>query len=324
MADFSIEILIDIPIEIPIDIPKKEQADLNFNKKNNDRHMSRKMDKRRKAWQLSFAGLKTGQEPEREENKDSNTSMRLNKFLSDAGVCSRREADRMVEEGRILVDGKPAVLGQKVSRSQEVLVDGKPVYSRDRKVVIAYNKPTGIVCTAEKREKDNIIDAISYPLRVYPVGRLDKDSEGLIFLTNDGDLMNEILKAANHHEKEYIVKVNRPVTNQFLKRMSQGVDIGDAVTAPCKAEKIGLKSFRIILTQGLNRQIRRMCQALDYRVTGLRRVRIMHVRIGDLPTGQYREIRGEELYELYHRTGVNPPIRLPYEAPKKDQPVLNA
>ena len=293
-------------------------------KKIDDRSFSRRMDKRRKAYQASFAGKGAGGRSAGEEKKESDGLMRLNKYLSDAGVCSRREADRMVEEGRVVVDGRPAVLGQKVAGDQEILVDGQPVYRQDRKVVLAYNKPIGIVCTAEKREKDNIIDAISYPIRVYPVGRLDKDSEGLIFLTNDGDLMNEILKAANHHEKEYIVRVNRPVTNHFLKQMAQGVDIGDAVTAPCKVEKIGLKSFRIILTQGLNRQIRRMCQALNYRVTALRRVRIMNIRIGELPTGQHREIRGEELYELYHRTGVKPPMRLPYEAPEKDQTVLKA
>ena len=289
---------------------------------------SRKMDKRRRAYKASFALEKeSDSKPAVQDEKNvgkANQQIRINKYLSDAGVCSRRQADRMMEEGRILVDGKPAVPGQKVYGDQEITVDGRPVRAQDKKVVLAYNKPIGIVCTAEKREKDNIIDAISYPIRIYPVGRLDKDSEGLILLTNDGDLMNEILKAANRHEKEYIVKVNRPVTNHFLKEMSQGVDIEDAVTAPCRLEKTGLKSFRIILTQGLNRQIRRMCQALDYRVTGLRRVRVMNVKIGDLPLGVYREIQGEELYELYHRTGVKPHFSLPYEAPDKDRPVLKA
>lgn len=293
-----------------------------------DRSFSRKMDKRRKAYKASFAHEKeSDSKPAVQDEKNvgkANQQIRINKYLSDAGVCSRRQADRMMEEGRILVDGKPAVPGQKVDGDQEITLDGRPVRAQDKKVVLAYNKPIGIVCTAEKREKDNIIDAISYPIRIYPVGRLDKDSEGLILLTNDGDLMNEILKAANRHEKEYIVRVNRPVTNHFLKEMSRGVDIGDAVTAPCRLEKIGLKSFRIILTQGLNRQIRRMCQTLDYRVTGLRRVRVMNVKIGDLPLGEYREIQGEELYELYHRTGVKPHFSLPYEAPDKDRPVLKA
>ena len=293
-----------------------------------DRSFSRKMDKRRKAYKASFAHEKeSDSKPAVQDEKNvgkANQQIRINKYLSEAGVCSRRQADRMMEEGRILVDGKPAVPGQKVDGDQEITLDGRPVRAQDKKVVLAYNKPIGIVCTAEKREKDNIIDAISYPIRIYPVGRLDKDSEGLILLTNDGDLMNEILKAANRHEKEYIVRVNRPVTNHFLKEMSRGVDIGDAVTAPCRLEKIGLKSFRIILTQGLNRQIRRMCQTLDYRVTGLRRVRVMNVKIGDLPLGEYREIQGEELYELYHRTGVKPHFSLPYEAPDKDRPVLKA
>ncbi len=289
---------------------------------------SRKLNKRRKAYQASLvrdkeAGSKPA-DPADDNAGQTDRQVRLNKYLSDAGVCSRRQADRMVEEGRILVDGRPAVLGQKVNEDQEITVDGRPVAVQDKKVVLAYNKPIGIVCTAEKREKDNIIQAISYPIRIYPVGRLDKDSEGLILLTNDGDLMNEILKAANQHEKEYIVRVNRPVTNHFLKEMSQGVDIGDAVTAPCRLEKTGLKSFRIILTQGLNRQIRRMCQALDYRVTGLRRIRVMNVKIGDLPLGEYREIRGEELYELYYRTGVKPHFPLPCEAPDKDRPILKA
>ena len=284
--------------------------------------VSRKLEKRRKAYRgLPANGPDKGHRP---ENDARGREIRLNKYLSDAGVCSRRQADRYVEEGRITVDGKKAVLGQKITADQEILADGKPVVIQHKKLVLAYNKPKGIVCTTEKREKNNIIDAVDYPIRVYPVGRLDKDSEGLILLTNDGELMNEVLKVSNHHEKEYLVEVDRPVTNQFLRYMSKGVDIGDAVTLPCKVEKTGLKTFRIILTQGYNRQIRRMCEALGYRVRDLRRVRIMNVTIGALPLGKYRELRGEELYELYHQAGVKPPMKLPREAPNKDQPVLRA
>ena len=213
--------------------------------------------------------------------------MRLNKFLSDAGVCSRRQADRYVEQGRILVDGEPAQMGQKV-------------------IVLAVNKPKGIVCTTEKREKDNIVDFIGYPERIYPVGRLDKDSEGLILMTNDGELMNEILKARNYHEKEYEVTINRPVTNVFLKQMSEGVEILDTVTRPCKVKRTGVYTFRIILTQGLNRQIRRMCEACGYRVRELKRLRIMNIHLGSLPTGKYREITGEELSKLEKLAGRKP------------------
>ena len=200
--------------------------------------------------------------------------MRLNKFLSDAGVCSRRQADRYVEQGRITIDGEPAQMGQKVLASQDIRVDGKRVTVSRKQIVLAVNKPKGIVCTTEKRERDNIVDFLKYPERVYPVGRLDKDSEGLILMTNDGELMNEILKARNYHEKEYEVTINRPVTNAFLKQMSEGVEILDTVTRPCKVKKIGVYTFRIILTQGLNRQIRRMCQYFGYEVKKLNAVLI--------------------------------------------------
>jgi len=213
--------------------------------------------------------------------------MRLNKFLSDAGVCSRRQADRYVEQGRILIDGEPAQLGQKVHAGQEVRVDGKCISISRKQIVLAVNKPKGIVCTTEKRERDNIVDFLKYPERVYPVGRLDKDSEGLILMTNDGELMNEILKARNYHEKEYEVTINRPVTNAFLKQMSEGVEILDTVTRPCKVKKTGVYTFRIILTQGMNRQIRRMCEACGYRVRELKRLRIMNIHLGNLPTGNY-------------------------------------
>ncbi len=232
--------------------------------------------------------------------------MRLNKFLSDAGVCSRRQADRYVEQGRILIDGEPAQLGQKVHAGQEVRVDGKCISISRKQIVLAVNKPKGIVCTTEKRERDNIVDFLKYPERVYPVGRLDKDSEGLILMTNDGELMNEILKARNYHEKEYEVTINRPVTNAFLKQMSEGVEILDTVTRPCKVKKTGVYTFRIILTQGMNRQIRRMCEACGYRVRELKRLRIMNIHLGDLPTGKYREITGEEISKLEKLAGRKP------------------
>ncbi len=228
--------------------------------------------------------------------------MRLNKYMSDAGVCSRRQADRLVEEGRIMVDGSPAVLGQQIMEGQKITLDGKEIRPVRRKVLLAFNKPRGIVCTTEKREKDNIIDYLNYPERIYPVGRLDKDSEGLILLTNDGQLMDEILRARNFHEKEYEVRVDRPVTGDFLKKMSQGVEILDTVTRPCQVRQTGTCSFRIILTQGLNRQIRRMCEALGYRVRHLRRYRIMNIRLGDLETGKYRELTPEEYRELIRLT----------------------
>ena len=234
--------------------------------------------------------------------------MRLNKFLSDAGVCSRRQADRYVEQGRILVDGEPAQMGQKVHAGQDMYKrqDGKRVSVSRKQIVLAVNKPKGIVCTTEKREKDNIVDFIGYPERIYPVGRLDKDSEGLILMTNDGELMNEILKARNYHEKEYEVTINRPVTNVFLKQMSEGVEILDTVTRPCKVKRTGVYTFRIILTQGLNRQIRRMCEACGYRVRELKRLRIMNIHLGSLPTGKYREITGEELSKLEKLAGRKP------------------
>ncbi len=235
--------------------------------------------------------------------EDMPEKVRLNKYLSEAGVCSRRQADRLLEEGRILVDGQPALMGQKVSPGQEILVDGRRVGGKKEPVVLAVNKPKGIVCTTDdKREKDNIVRFIDYPERVYPVGRLDKDSEGLILMTNDGQLMNEILKARNYHEKEYVVTVDRPVTMDFLKKMSGGVEILDTVTRPCKVKKTGARTFHITLTQGLNRQIRRMCEALDYRVRDLTRIRVMNIRLGSLAPGSYREVTGEELQELRRQT----------------------
>ena len=189
--------------------------------------------------------------------------VRLNKFLSDAGVCSRREADRLIDAGRVKVDGTVAVMGQKVTKTQKIEIDSKPIQRDDEKVVIAFHKPRGIVCTTSKKDKDNIVDYINYGKRIYPVGRLDKDSSGLILLTNQGELVDKILRGSNFHEKEYIVTVNKKITPEFLRAMGSGVPILDTVTRPCEIEQISARTFRIILTQGLNRQIRRMCEYFD-------------------------------------------------------------
>lgn len=228
-------------------------------------------------------------------------SIRLNKYLSDAGVCSRRAADKAIEEGRVLVNGKPAEMGMRIGSADEVLFDGKPVSNADKKpVLIAYNKPVGIVCTAEKREKNNIIDHINYPERIYPIGRLDKDSNGLILLTNQGDLVNKIMRAANAHEKEYIVIVDKDIDSDFIKKMSSGVylDELEVTTRKCQVEKLSKRTFKIVLTQGLNRQIRRMCQMLGYRVRSLKRVRIMNIELNDLQEDTYRDVTEAELKAL--------------------------
>lgn len=224
--------------------------------------------------------------------------MRLNKYLSDAGVCSRREADRLTEEGLVTVNGKRAALGMKIEPGAEVCIRGKRITRQEEKVLLAFHKPAGIVCTAEKREKNNVIDFLNYPIRIFPVGRLDKDSTGLLLMTNDGELVNKIMRAGNYHEKEYLVKVNRPIDEAFCRKMAAGVPILDTVTRPCKVEKLDERAFRIILTQGLNRQIRRMCEALGYRVTELKRVRIMNILLGNLKEGTYRKIQGKEKQEL--------------------------
>ncbi|MBR6526477.1 MAG: pseudouridine synthase [Lachnospiraceae bacterium] len=225
--------------------------------------------------------------------------MRLNKYLSDAGVCSRREADRLVEEGRITIDGKVAVMGQKVLEGQKVAVDGKSVAVQEKKVILAVNKPMGVVCTTSDKDRaQNIVELLQYPLRIYPVGRLDKDSEGLLLMTNDGALMDEVLRARNGHEKEYIVEIDKTVTDEFVQGMAAGVPILDTVTRPCQVEKIGRNRFRIILTQGLNRQIRRMCEYFGCRVVSLKRVRIVNIRLGNLPLGGYRELTKAEEQEL--------------------------
>lgn len=224
---------------------------------------------------------------------------RINKYLSEAGYCSRRAADKLIEEGRITINGEVPLMGTKIVEGDVVKVDGKSVVKKDEKAVyLVLNKPRGIVCTTDTRvEKDNIIDFLNYPKRIFPIGRLDKASEGLILLTNDGDIVNKILRARNNHEKEYIVQVNKPIDNDFIKNMSQGVPILDTVTRPCKVEQLSRVRFKIILTQGLNRQIRRMCEYLGYHVQQLKRVRIMNIQL-DLPNGKYREITKEEFREL--------------------------
>ena len=232
--------------------------------------------------------------------------IRLNKYLSDAGVCSRREADRLIESGQVLVNGVPAVMGMKIDGTEEVVCRGVEVSGKkkERKILLAVNKPRGIVCTTSDKDRaENIVDFLHYPVRIYPIGRLDKDSSGLILMTNDGEIVNKILRGSNYHEKEYMVRVNQPLTGEFLDRMRSGVEILDTVTRPCKVEKTGGYTFRITLTQGLNRQIRRMCDALGYRVVSLKRVRIMNIRLGDLASGAYREITGEEKKELERLLG---------------------
>lgn len=227
-------------------------------------------------------------------------SVRINKYLSEAGVCSRREADRQVDAGRVTINGRVAVTGDKVFPGDVVMYGKKVISKEDEVILLAVNKPEGIVCTAEKREKDNIVDYIKYPKRIYPIGRLDKSSHGLLLMTNQGDLVNKMMRSGNYHEKEYVVKVNREVTEEFLKRMADGVYLKelDATTRPCQVEKVGKRTFRIILTQGMNRQIRRMCETFGYRVMDLKRVRIMNIRLGDLKTGAYRKITKEEWQEL--------------------------
>lgn len=226
--------------------------------------------------------------------------IRINKFLSEAGVCSRREGDKLVEAKRVTVDGEYVTTGTRVLPGQHVFVDGKEVCLEEEEVVLLFHKPRGIVCTAEKREKDNVIDFLHYPVRIYPVGRLDKDSHGLLILTNQGDLTNEILKASNYHEKEYVVRVNKPITGQFMMHMQQGVYLSelDKKTAPCKVKKLDDKTFSIVLTQGLNRQIRRMCRELDYHVRDLKRVRIMDYTLDGIAEGSYRELTKAEIAQL--------------------------
>lgn len=230
-----------------------------------------------------------------------NQGKRLNKFVADSGYCSRREADRLIAEGRVRVDGRPGALGDRVLSGMRVTVDGQSLSGRGEKVYIALNKPAGIVCTTDPREPMNVVDYLDYPIRIFPVGRLDKDSEGLLLMTSDGEIINRILRAAGGHEKEYEVEIDRPVTKEFVEKMSAGVPILDTVTLPCRVRRTGEKSFNIILVQGLNRQIRRMCEALGCNVVRLRRIRIMNIRLGSMRPGQWRELSEEELSGLMGR-----------------------
>ena len=225
---------------------------------------------------------------------------RINKYLSEVGYCSRRVADSLIEEGKVTINGEIPEMGTKVKEGDQVEVEGQRIEksTKHEKIYLVFNKPAGIVCTTDRRvESDNIIDFIKYPTRIFPIGRLDKPSEGLIFLTNDGDIVNKILRARNNHEKEYIVSVNRPINRDFIHSMSNGVEILDTITKNCFVKQLGPKKFRIILTQGLNRQIRRMCESLGFRVKSLKRVRIMNIKL-DVSTGEYREFTKEELFEL--------------------------
>lgn len=227
--------------------------------------------------------------------KSNENSISLNKYISSTGRCSRREADKLIEKGLVTINGKPTQLGNRVFEGDVVLVNGEVVKQESKKLYIAFNKPIGIVCTTDVKEQGNIIDYINHPERLFPIGRLDKPSQGLIFLTNDGDIVNKILRAGNNHEKEYIVGVDKKITPSFLRRMRKGVPILDTVTKACQVSMINDFTFKIILTQGLNRQIRRMCSYLNYSVTSLNRVRIMNVRLGKLPIGKWRNLTATEM-----------------------------
>ena len=223
---------------------------------------------------------------------------RLNKFIGETGFCSRREADTFIEQGRVTVNGNAAEMGMKVTNGDEVRIDGKLIREKNEKpVYLAFNKPVGIECTTNLEVRENIVDFINYPKRIFPIGRLDKASEGLIFMTNDGDIVNKILRARNNHEKEYTVTVNKPITDRFIEKMGNGVPILDTVTRKCKVEQISKYNFKIILTQGLNRQIRRMCEYLGYEVTALKRIRIINISL-DVPVGRYRDLTDAEILEL--------------------------
>ena len=229
---------------------------------------------------------------------DTTNGKRLNKFIADSGYCSRREADRLIEEGRVTVDGRRGALGDRILPGMRVTVDGKALSGDGEKVYLLLYKPRGIVCTADPREPMNVVDYVGYPIRVFPVGRLDKDSEGLLLLTSDGEIVNRILRAAGGHEKEYEVTIDRPVTRAFVEKMMVGVPILDTVTLPCRVRKTGERSFNIILVQGLNRQIRRMCEALGCNVTHLRRVRLMDLKLGGMRPGEWRELTEAEVRAL--------------------------
>ncbi len=232
--------------------------------------------------------------------------MRINKYLSEAGIVSRRGADKWIEDGRVTINGQPAELGSKVEEGDDVQVDGKPVKTAEQLVYIALNKPVGITSTTERHIEGNVVDFVNHPLRIFHIGRLDKDSNGLLLLTNDGDIVNEILREEHGHEKEYIVTVDHPITQTFIDKMESGVKILGTVTKPCKVKKLGPRTFNITLTQGLNRQIRRMCSALGYNVRKLQRTRILNIHLGHLPIGQWRDLTEEELAELFRILDYQP------------------
>lgn len=235
--------------------------------------------------------------------------LRINKYISESGITSRREADKWIASKRVTINGVVAELGSQVEPGDDVRVDNKPIVTEQQHVYIALNKPVGITSTTERHVKGNIVDFVNHPLRIFHIGRLDKESEGLILLTNDGDIVNEILRAENKHEKEYIVTVDRPITPSFVKAMEEGVEILDTVTLPCKVTKMSKYVFKIILTQGLNRQIRRMCAALGYKVHKLQRVRIMNIHLGSLPVGQWRDLTKNELDQLFKELRYKPKQR---------------
>lgn len=252
-----------------------------------------------------------------EENR-----IRINKYLSETGFCSRREADKLIDEGRVTVNGKVPEMGTKVTLDDEIRVDGKLVREKkDKRIYLAFHKPVGIECTTNQNVRNNIVDYINYPERIFPIGRLDKASEGLIFMTNDGDIVNKILRARNNHEKEYIVTVNKPITERFIQRMGNGIPILETVTRKCHVEQVSKNIFKIILTQGLNRQIRRMCEYLGYEVTALKRIRIINISL-DVAVGRYRELTDAEiqqLNQLIEPSSKTEEASLPKSAPKKPE-----
>ena len=237
---------------------------------------------------------------------EGSVHMRINKFISEAGTASRRGADKLITEGRVTINGKRATIGSQVEPGDDVRVNGNQLFVARNNVYIALNKPVGITSTTEKGVKGNIVDLVNHPFRVFHIGRLDKDSEGLILLTNDGDIVNEILRSENQHEKEYVVSVDRPITPEFLKQMSEGVKILDTITLPCKVEQLSKYDFKIILTQGLNRQIRRMCEELGYNVYRLQRIRIMNIQLDNLPVGQWRYLSKKEKAQLFQALNYEP------------------
>lgn len=239
--------------------------------------------------------------------------VRINKFLSEAGVCSRREADRQIAAGNVTIDGVVADVGSRVEEGAKVCYLGQCVSKEEERILLVFHKPEGIVCTAEKREKNNVVDYIHYPKRIYPVGRLDKDSRGLLLMTNDGEIVNKMMRAGNHHEKEYIVTVNKPITDSLMRGLAGGVPLKElgVTTRKCSVQALGKRTFRIILTQGYNRQIRRMCEYFGYRVQSLERVRIMNIKLGDLEEGKYRKVTKEEWEELQRllKNSSNLPVK---------------